>query len=278
VTALKAMSARRSRLAAYAVHHDPSGPRIRFGVAWMILLVVAFAVGPLAMALLLAVAGGAAALQLGGAWRRVDGSVNQLVAGGGSAVLPLAAWFNNSVAGVAVLVFAVVALVLGPDLANPFARRADDEAAAPLAIPERLTAAGLTLRCGLFVGVALLAAVQIQRETSTVLLFFVVAVSVYDAGHFLVGADARTATAGPIAGAIGVLVWSVAMWQYEPEPLVGVQTLWFGLLIALAAPAGELFASWLLPSATAAAPALRRIDSWLLAAPLFLGGLWLFTG
>lgn len=260
------------------MQHDPSGPRIRFGFAWTVVLVGAFALGPLAMALLLAVAGGAAALQVGGAWRRVDGSVNQIVAGAGAALLPVAAWFNNSVAGIAVLVFAGVAVVLGPDLANPFARPGKDGEAEPMAAAQRLTAAGLTLRCGLFVGVALLAAVQIQRETSTVLLFFVVSVSVYDAGNFLVGADARSPVSGPVAGAVGVLVWSVAMWQYEPEPLVGTQTLWFGLLIAVAAPIGELLASWLLPSSTAGAPALRRIDSWLVASPAFLLCLWFFAG
>lgn len=66
--AMTAMTASRHRLARYlaryAVQHDPSGPRIRFGFAWTVVLVGAFALGPLAMALLLAVAGGATALKL----------------------------------------------------------------------------------------------------------------------------------------------------------------------------------------------------------------------
>jgi len=264
-----------SRLSAYAVVPDPSGPRIRLGLLWMIALIGAFVIGTFAMAVLLAVAGAAAALQLSGTWRRVDAPVNQVVAGAGAAVLPLAAWFNNSVAGIAVIAFAVVAVVLGSELANPFAAAGPD--AEPTAVTERLIAAGLTLRAGLFVGVALLAAVQIQRETSTVLLFFVVAVSVYDSGHFLVGADAANAVVGPIAGMFGVLVWTVAMWRYEPEPLIGVETLWFGLLVLVTAPLGELFASWLLPHSRAEAPALRRIDSWLVSAPCFLVALWSIT-
>lgn len=283
------MTAVASRLSAFAVVHDPSGPRIRFGLAWMLALVGAFAIGPFAMAVLLGVAGGAAALQVSGTWRRMHAPVNQVVAGAGAAVLPLAGWFNNSVAGIAVLVFAAAAVVLGAELHNPVAARllrrpgeadaaARSPAAEPVALSDRLAAAGVTLRSGLFVGVALLAAVQIQRETSTVLLFFVVAVSVYDAGHFLVGADARNALVGPVAGIVGVLVWTLAMWQYEPEPLVGGETLWFGLLIIVAAPVGELFASWLLPDRAASAPALRRIDSWLISAPCFLLAMWAITG
>jgi hypothetical protein len=44
----------------------------------------------------------------------------------------------------------------------------------------------------------------------------------------------------------------------------------FGILTALSCPLGQLLASALLPRGAAWAPALRRIDSYLLAAPLWL--------
>lgn len=273
------------QLGRYAVVHHPEGPRIRFGVGWVALLGLGLLAGSFAVALLFAVAAAAAGLQLSGAWRRAGAQVNPAVAGAGAGVLPLAAWWNNRAVGAAVLLLVAVAVGLGPDPAALLARRrgagnsGDDgePGPGPVSVPDRLTAAGVTLRCAFFVGLALAAAVQIQRVTTTALLFVVVALSVYDAGHFLCGVDARNRVVGPVAGAVGVLVWTAAMWKYEPEPLDGLETVLFGLLLAVLAPMGELFGSWLAPRAGAPAPALRRIDSWLLATPAFLVGLWIIN-
>jgi hypothetical protein len=66
-----------------------------------------------------------------------------------------------------------------------------------------------------------------------------------------------------------------AMTVIEPPPLEGGEVWSTGALLALLAPLGQLAGSWILPSARASAPALRRLDSWLLAAPAFLVLLWI---
>ena len=45
--------------------------------------------------------------------------------------------------------------------------------------------------------------------------------------------------------------------------------------MAIVCPMGQLLGSWILPSARAKAPALRRLDAWLVTAPLFLVCLWI---
>ena len=51
----------------------------------------------------------------------------------------------------------------------------------------------------------------------------------------------------------------------------------FAVLAAVTCPAGQILASAMLPSASVRAPALRRLDSWLIVAPAWAGlvGLYL---
>jgi len=43
----------------------------------------------------------------------------------------------------------------------------------------------------------------------------------------------------------------------------------FGALVAVLAPIGSLVASALVPSASAASPALRRLDAWMVVTPVW---------
>jgi uncharacterized membrane protein YdcZ (DUF606 family) len=98
---------------------------------------------------------------------------------------------------------------------------------------------------------------------------------VYDAGNFLCTEGRRNQWVGPIAGMAGVVVVTIAMAIAEPPPFHSGVAAVLGIALVVLCPAGQWFASWLLPRARAHAPALRRLDSWLLAGPLLLIAAWI---
>jgi uncharacterized membrane protein YdcZ (DUF606 family) len=100
-------------------------------------------------------------------------------------------------------------------------------------------------------------------------------VSTYDAGNFLCSEGVRNRYVGPLAGMAGIGVVTGSMYFAEPEPFTTGQTVLVGILLAVLCPAGQLLGSWLLPRSRSHAPALRRVDSWLLAAPAFVVAAWI---
>jgi hypothetical protein len=178
-----------------------------------------------------------------------------------------------------VLAFAVVSLVFpeGFDVAKPDAERSgdDEEVSTAARLRRGLDHTANTLGPGLAMGLAGAAAIQTARVENTAFLFLFIAISTYDAGDFLCGAGYDTRIGGPLAGVLGVAVVTVVLYVAEPPPFRGTETLWAGLVLAIACPLGQWLASWLLPSARAKAPGLRRLDSWIVSAPAFLVVLWL---
>ena len=65
---------------------------------------------------------------------------------------------------------------------------------------------------------------------------------------------------------------------FEAPPLTEQTTWLVGGLAALACPFGQIIGSFMLPRPDARAPALRRLDSYLLAAPLTLAVFLLLGG
>jgi hypothetical protein len=101
-------------------------------------------------------------------------------------------------------------------------------------------------------------------------LVLVVLVCSYEAGDYLVGSGSTTALEGPAAGCIGVLVATFAVVVVRPDLFGGSTSLWaMGVATGVACPLGQLAASAILPSGGTFAPALRRLDSYLVAAPLW---------
>lgn len=95
-------------------------------------------------------------------------------------------------------------------------------------------------------------------------------VCTYDAGDYLVGSASRRRLEGPLAGGIGVLVVTFGVALLHPVEL-HTDRLWLlGVSTAVACPLGQLVASAALPRAAAFAPALRRLDTLILAGPLWL--------
>ena len=101
--------------------------------------------------------------------------------------------------------------------------------------------------------------------------------SAYETGDYLIGSGSANAAEGPLAGAAAVLVMALAVAALGVPPFDVGQAMAFGLAVAPLAFAGQILASAMLPHSRAFAPALRRVDSLLLAAPLWYLGVDLFV-
>jgi hypothetical protein len=262
-----------------AVVHDISGPRVRLAVLWSAAVAAAILLGTAALALVFGATAAIGSLQVAARWRQVGEPANQPLAAIGAALIVVASTLGNAWCGVAVLAFAAAALLFpqGFDHAQAADTDAEDEEDVTTAARLRkgLDHAANTLGPGLAMGLAGAAVIQTARIENTALLFLFVAVSTYDAGDFLCGAGYDTRIGGPLAGVVGVVVVTVVLYVAEPPPFRGTQTLWTGAMLAVACPLGQWLASWLLPSARTKAPGLRRLDSWIIAAPAFLVVLWM---
>jgi hypothetical protein len=244
--------------------YDIDGPRIRLGLLWFVELLAAIALGPWPLAVVLAAVAGAAASQTAAAWRRVGVAANAPVAGLSALAMPLAAALGTASLGLACVVVAVVAVLVSV-LVRDHRRR------------HRVWAmAGLTLRCGFPVGLAAASLVVIRHQEIGAAVSLVLLVSAYDLGDFLVGTDAATPIEGPVAGIVAALVVAFALGVFAVPPFVVSSALIFGGLAAVLFPLGQLVATELLPAAAARAQALRRLDSLLLVAPIWMAALWRF--
>lgn len=73
-----------------------------------------------------------------------------------------------------------------------------------------------------------------------------------------------------MAGIVALSVGAAATYIVLPAPFDTNSFPLFAVLTAVAAPLGQIAASAILPRGAVWAPALRRLDSYLLAAPLWL--------
>ena len=253
---LKARSGHR-----YLVHYDIDGPRVRLGIAWFVGAIAALAFGTITTALWFGVAFAAAGSHTLRTWRARGEPVDPRVALLGVALVVAAAALHPRAMGVAILVLTAAAVAL--------AARERSEGG----IGDAVARAGLVLQSALPVAVAggcfiLLADLEVWAAVSLVLL-----VSAYETGDFLIGSGSLNAFEGPLAGAMAVLVVTLAIAALGFPPFGVGEALGFGLLVAPGAFAGQLAASAMLPHARSFAPALRRVDSLLLTAPLWYLGI-----
>ena len=257
---------------AYAVRQPVGGPRLRLGVIWFAAILAALLAGSFAVTVLFGSIAGIAALQVAGQWRHRKVAVNQVVAGAGAALIALGAWSSVRAAAFGILAMALAAVLLGSDHAL------DPTSLDVQRIRRNLPIASATLRSGLFLGLAAGATVQVHRVDPMVFLYLLSVACVYDCGDYLIGSGSRNRLVGPVAGLVGVVAVVVAMTAINPPPLTNDGDVrWIGLFMGVACPLGQLLGSWMLPSTRAKAPALRRLDSWLLTAPVCLVGLWILT-
>lgn len=248
----RARSIDRRRL---AVVYDVDGPRVRLGLAWFAGALVATALSPFTAAVVFAVAAGFAARQIVRAWGSVSWQGD--VAAGLGAVPVLAALIGTPAVVVAVVLGLVVAA--GAAAAPDGARLPGGEG--------RVAAAGI-LALSLVPAVAASAFVLVRAESVVAATVLVLLASAYEMGDFIVGSGASNPIEGPLAGMTTATLVSLplALVLVEPYDAAGV-----GLLVftAAACPLGQVVASAALPGAGAPAPALRRIDTLLVLAPIW---------
>jgi hypothetical protein len=88
----------------------------------------------------------------------------------------------------------------------------------------------------------------------------------YDAASFVVGTGSHP-WEGPVAGAVATLPVTLVVAAVLVNPFDGSSPLWLGLAVMLGAPAGQFGADVL--AGNVEAPALRRLDSLLVAGPVW---------
>jgi hypothetical protein len=171
-----------------------------------------------------------------------------------SLVLPLAA-IAGPTAAVAVTALAaagtVTLIVLNP-AAAPDPARAVVSAIAP--------------------AVAAMSVVLARGQGINEAITLVVALCAYDMGAFLMG-NGRNALGGPvgvIAGWVSVGVIGLYATAVMNPPFTALRTIVLFVLVAVLASAGVVLGAWL--SGPVRLPAVRRLDSFLLAAPAWVLG------
>lgn len=259
----------KEKLAGLLTPPQTQGPRVRLGVLWFFLALAAVTSGRWWTAALMAVLAALAAAQTMRAWAAAlapgatvaelpDLRTLPLAAAAGAAAVPLAAAWGTGLAGV---VLALVAVVSGAGMTRRDERGRPTLAAALAAatvIPAiAASSVVLAVRVDVWAGVAI-----------------VVGVSLFDAGSFLLGAEASSKWEGPVAGIIGALavVFTMSTLQVGGIDRLG----WWvaGAAMAFTCVIGLWVVSWALPSPTAWVPAMRRLDAYLVAGPVFVGLLW----
>lgn len=238
-----------------AIVYDVDGPRIRLGLAWFAGAMAATLASSLTAALVFAVAAGFAARQLVRAWGSVPWQAD--VAAGIGAVPVLAALVGTP---------AVVAtVVLGLMVAAGAAAAPDG---ARMAGPGGRTAAAVILGFALVPALAGALFVLVRGESVFAALVLLLVASAYEVGDYVVGSGASNPLEGPLAGITTATLVSLplALVLVEPYDAAGVALLAF---VAAACPVGQIAGSAVLPGAAAHAPALRRIDTLIVLAPIW---------
>lgn len=243
---------------------DTDGPRVRLGLLWFVGTLVALFAGRWAVACWWAGTAAVAAAQTVRVWeppgsRRAD-PVHVVAAAVVAALVPLAAGWGDGLAG---LVLALGALALP---------------VVELVRGRRPAAAGATAIAALLPAVAAASVVAAARVNLLTGVFLVAAVSMFDAGFFLLGSEARHRWEGLAGGVVGVLAVTFTMAAFRPPPFQIASAWAVGAVLAVACPVGQWVVSLYLPSARSRVPALRRIDTYVLAAPLFVACVWMLGG
>lgn len=248
----------------YAIPYPTDGPKVSFGVLWFLLLIGAVllgesaddsAVSAAAVSVIVAPVALLAGLQAGHAWFPNQGATRSWTAAAASV-----AGASGAAGAIGVpigLVLAFVAVMFYVLLYRGHRRTSSQllDVLCRSALPAGLAAASL----------AAIGTVGTGAQISIILL-----VSAYEAGDFVVGSGASNAIEGPLAGLVSLGAMAFILFLVQPAPFDSTTILLFAVVAAICCPLGQLLASALLPRGNSWAPALRRLDSYLLTAPIWL--------
>lgn len=238
-----------------AVPYRTDGPKLTLGVLWFALLMGAIAVSPLLVVLLVSLVAALAGLQTGFAWFPRHAPTRWWAAVGA-----FAAGLLGIVGSMGVVLAVVVGLAVSVAYAVSNPSRSQStmalvEVAMRAIVPAGVAAAALGALAGLGTGAA---------------VALVAMVSAYEVGDFLVGSGSVNAVEGPISGLVSVAAVVFILWVVTPTPFTSSSMVLFGVLTGVGCIVGQIFASAVLPRGAAWAPALRRLDSYLLVAPIWV--------
>lgn len=233
---------------------------MRLGLMWGIAVAASLALGRLAfgfplLCLLLSAAAAIAAMQIVDAWEEPSRGPLRAVAGVGAATVGCASIFGARTLGIAILLLAAVALLVGVSEAT---RRR------PM-----LASTALVLQAALPVGLVAASVQLVMRYEIGAAVILLAIVLGFDFGDYLIGSGAGSLAEGPMAGGIVALLVVAIAAIIEAPPFHGGLVWVFGVVAVVLCPLGQVAASSLLPDATTRAGALRRLDSLLLLAPFW---------
>lgn len=250
----------------YAVVYDTNGAKVSLGLVWFAAVVGSLVLGWAPLTLLYSVAAGWAALETATRWRETGTDANVRVAALGAAAIGAAGASGAGYVGGAILLtvlagVAVAAVGVGVGAGARDQILALAGATAHSAVPFGLAAACVVLTRDLEISAAVL------------LILFV---SVYDAGDFLIGSGSSNSIEGPLTGIVTIAVTAMVVAALQIPPFEGTAVFAFAAVAAVACPLGQLAGSALLPAADAHAPAVRRLDSLLILAPVWVWAAGIF--
>ena len=263
--AASAAAVARPRLAAVA----PLPTHGRRGVLWALLTAGAVAGGAWSLAAWLALCATVAVAATVRTWRHAEGrgGARPAPAGGllAAAGAPLAAAGGRAAFAAAVCAALVLAVV---------PHRAEIASALRAGLEGR--GAGSRERAAV-VGVELIAAglcagalVLIDRASVTAVAALLTLVCCHDASRYLVGTGAPAPWEGAVAGVAAVGSATLALIVLQPSPLTGAYVWVLGLVVAVAGMVGRPASRLLAPEGHAVPGVWRRMDTLLMAAPVWL--------
>jgi hypothetical protein len=236
--------------------YDVDGPRVRYGVLWFMVAAVGVLLSAAGAAIVYGAVAGFAARQTVRAWRCPPTSAD---AAGILAVVPVLVATLGVVPG-ALALAAVAAVAFFVGLGTPGAGLGGATG--------RVAAVAILLHAVVPVAVAGAAMVVVRDHSVAAALVLLGLASVYEMGDFLVGSGSSNPVEGPLAGGAAVILvgFPLALLLIEPFDVMGVAMLG---VAAVCCPIGQWVASAVLPRPGAKAPALRRMDTLLLLAPVW---------
>ena len=230
----------------------PDGPHARLGVLWFIAACAACALGTIAVAVLFSVLAAVAAMQTVRAWSDAGRKSNPIVCGVAAVVVPIAALAGPIGFGAGLIVATTVVVASGVLRSNVL----------------------VGLRSTILPALAAGSVVLTGRTDMGALVVLLILISAYETGDYLMGSEAESIFEGPLSGIAAVIVVTFAESVFQIGPFETRAGWVFGALVAVLAPVGALLASVLAPTSESAGPALRRLDVWLVVAPVWC---WMLT-
>ena len=258
---------------------DPLAERliepVRYGFAlgfrsllWAVVLVPAIALGASGVAVMFALVGGVAGAQTARAWRASGLRPSRAVAGWGPLLLTLVSVLGLSWAGAGMVVLVLAALVAAVMAPGPGGV---------------LVTMGATVRSALGPAIVGVSMVQLADLGWAVVGMLALLAIGYDLACHVWSSDGAGPVVGRVVGMVTVLVLTLAVSAvhtlFALDPFGPAASVWvFGALAAVLCPLGPMVGSALLPSASASAPALRRLDSLIVVAPVWMAAMWGYLG